>query len=485
MGGVRDGHAEPLQAEPLQAEPTLALTAQGAAKVTIALHDDRGHADTSRMVHEVRFETTGSSPTAAPRPSSIAALLRNGRFRRLWAAQIVSNIGDWAYSLAVAITFTASLRGDTLVRAMATLLTVEGLTSTVVGLTIAGPIADRFPRARVMVVADVVRCAAVASLLVPNGLHWPHVVAVAAILGTFRSIFHPAMMASVPALVPPRDLAVANGLLSATFHLAIMVGPAIGGILVAMVGSNGAFAFNAASFAVSAVQLIGLRLPDRERSESGPDRFTPLVDLREGARFVFGSRIARTITLVMGLSLFLLAAQASFQLAFVGEVLSPTGDRSTRAVIIAAMVSAFGAGMVLGSVVAPWLSHRVAPRWLFATATAIVGIAFVSASQMQEVIPVVTAWGVAGLCGGIVNVLYETLLQVATPDKLRGRVFAAVESSSEGAYVLGAALVATLWAATDPTTALLVVGSGFVLVSVCCLLTLPPQASIHAVETGD
>jgi len=64
-------------------------------------------------------------------------------------------------------------------------------------------------------------------------------------------------------------------------------------------------------------------------------------------------------------------------------------------------------------------------------------------------------------------------------------VFAAVESSSEGAYVLGAALVATLWAATDPTTALLVVGSGFVLVSVCCLLTLPPQASIHAVETGD
>jgi MFS family permease len=365
-----------------------------------------------------------------------------------------------------------------LVRAMATLITVEGLTSTLVGLTIAGPIADRFPRVRVMVVADAVRCAAVASLLLPQGLHWSHVVAVAAILGTFRSIFHPAMMASVPSLVDERDLPVANGVLSATFHLAIMVGPAVGGILVATVGSNGAFAFNAASFAASAVLLIGLRLSSHVPITRGSNRFRPLVDLREGARFVFGSRIARTITLVMGLSLFLLAVQSSFQLAFVGQVLSPTGDRSTRAAIIAAMVSAFGAGMVLGSVITPWLAARVAPRWLFATATAIVGIAFGAASQLEAVVPVVLAWGVAGLCGGVVNVLYETLLQVVTPDGLRGRVFATVESTSEGAYVLGAALVAALWASTAPTTALLIVGAGFLCVSICSLLTLPSDTTL-------
>ena len=111
----------------------------------------------------------------ASRPS-IRVLMRNRRFMRLWTAQIISNLGDWAYSLAVAITFTATLQGGALVRAMATLLTVEGVTSTVVGLTIAGPIADRYPRARVMVVADVVRCAAVASLLLPNGLSWAHII---------------------------------------------------------------------------------------------------------------------------------------------------------------------------------------------------------------------------------------------------------------------------------------------------------------------
>jgi MFS family permease len=414
----------------------------------------------------------------APRPS-FRVLLRNRRFMRLWTAQIISNLGDWAYSLAVAITFTATLQGGALVRAMATLLTVEGVTSTVVGLTIAGPIADRYPRARVMVVADVVRCAAVASLLLPNGLAWAHIMVVAAVLGSFRSIFHPAMMSSVPTIVSGEELAVANGVLTATFHLAIMIGPAIGGALVATIGPDGAFVFNAASFGVSALLLIGLRLsgPARERAPAG--RFTPIEDLVEGARFLWRSRVARGVTVVMGLSLFLLAMQAAFQPAFVGEVLVPADDLTRRAAVISAMVAMFGAGMVLGSVIGPTLAHRVRPRRLFAIATAVVGIAFATASRQHDIPVVVAAWAVAGLCGGIVNVLYETLLQVNTPDRFRGRVFAAVESVSDGAYVLGAAIVALFWTATTPSTALLRVGVGFGVVSLLTLWLLPKQASVR------
>jgi MFS family permease len=406
-------------------------------------------------------------------------LTHNRRFMRLWTAQIISNLGDWAYSLAVAITFTATLQGGALVRAMATLLTVEGVTSTVVGLTIAGPIADRYPRARVMVVADIVRCAAVASLLLPNGLSWTHIMVVAAVLGSFRSIFHPAMMSSVPTIVTGEELAVANGVLSATFHLAIMIGPAIGGVLVATIGADGAFVFNAASFGVSALLLIGLRLsgPARERPRVG--RFTPLEDLVEGARFLWRSRVARGITVVMGSSLFLMAMQTAFQPAFVGEVLVPSADLTRRAEVIAAMVAMFGTGMVLGSVVGPALVHRVRPRLLFASATAVVGLAFATASQQHDIPVVVAAWAVAGLSGGIVNVLYETLLQVHTPDRFRGRVFAAVESVSDGAYVLGAAIVALFWTATTPSTALLRVALGFGVVSLLTLWLLPDQTSVR------
>ena len=67
-------------------------------------------------------------------------LLSNRRFLRLWIAQIISNLGDWAYLIAVEIGFAATLDSHQLVRVMALFLGVEGLTSAVVGLTVAGPI---------------------------------------------------------------------------------------------------------------------------------------------------------------------------------------------------------------------------------------------------------------------------------------------------------------------------------------------------------
>ena len=220
-------------------------------------------------------------------------MLRNGPFLRLWLAQIISNLGDWAYVLAVEISFTSSLDANALVRATAIFLGVEGLTSAVVGLTIGGPIVDRFPRRVVMIVADLARCAAVATLVFVPDPSLLHVVGVAATLGAFRSLFHPAMMASVPELVEGESIVVANGLLTSTFHLAIMVGPAIGAALVVAVGPAGAFALNAGSFAVSAALLLGLRIPSEPSAPR--ERFSPLADLREGAGYILRSRLARGI----------------------------------------------------------------------------------------------------------------------------------------------------------------------------------------------
>ena len=70
-----------------------------------------------------------------------------------------------------------------------------------------------------------------------------------------------------------------------------MVGPALGAGLVAAVGTTGAFALNAASFAVSALLLLGLRLPRRTRERGGS--FTPLADLREGAAYLIRTPLAR------------------------------------------------------------------------------------------------------------------------------------------------------------------------------------------------
>ncbi len=410
------------------------------------------------------------------------ALLRNRRFRRLWIAQIISNLGDWAYVLAVQIGFASTLDPHQLVRATAIFLGVEGLTSAVVGLTIAGPIVDRYSRRTVMIVADLVRCLAVATLVLTGSPTWLHVVAVAATLGAFRSLFHPAMMATLPDLVDGESIVVANGFMTSTFHLAIMVGPALGAGLVAAVGTTGAFALNAASFAVSALLLLGLRLPARSREGAG--RFTPLADLREGASYLIRTPLARGIAIVMASVLLLLAGQGAFQVALVRDVLAPGGDDAARAAILGGMTAVFGIGMVVGSVVTPWLSGRFAGRSLLVGALLVVTVSFLVVSQTALVPIVLLAWACNGLAGGCVNVTYETMLQVGTSERLRGRVFATVESGSDGAYVVGAALVAALCAGVAPSTALLAIGGCFLLVAVVAALVIPREARMSVSEAA-
>jgi MFS family permease len=401
-------------------------------------------------------------------------LLKNRSFLRLWIAQIISNLGDWAYLLAVEVGFAATLDTHQLVRATALFLGVEGLTSAVVGLTIAGPIVDRYPRRTVMIVADLVRCLAVATLLFAGSPTWPHVVAVAATLGAFRSLFNPAMMATVPDLVDDDSLVVANGFLSSTFHLAIMIGPALGAGLLTVVGTKGAFAVNAASFAVSALLLLRLRLPKRTRE--GKERFTPFADLREGAAYILGSRLARGITIVMASVLLLLAGQGVFQVALVREVLAPSGGSNEWAAILGGMTAVFGVGMVVGSIVTPWLSGRIAGRTLLVGALLVVTTAFVLVSRTTLVPVALFAWACNGLAGGCVNVTYETMLQVGTPERFRGRVFATVESGSDGAYVVGAAIVAAIGASVSPSAALLVIGVCFLGVALLAAVVIPRRA---------
>jgi MFS family permease len=269
---------------------------------------------------------------------------------------------------------------------------------------------------------------------------------------------------------------LANSLLTSTFHLAIMIGPAIGAALVAGFGPSGAFALNAATFALSAVLLLGLDIPSLPREPDG--RFRPLTDLREGAAHIVRSRLARGIAIVMGLVLLLLAGQGPFQVALVREVLAPDGGSTTWALILGAMTTSLGVGMVLGSAATPWLSRHLGGRTLLVGALMVCAASFVVVSLTPIVAIVLVAWLCNGFAGGCVNVTYETLLQVGTPARFRGRVFATVESGSDGAYVLGAAAVAGLAATAAPATAFLLVGACFVVVTIVAFALIPGDASM-------
>ena len=436
-------NGEPLEARTLEAD-------KGPSQLTTNRPDPSG-----------LDPSTGPPPREPPRAlgSAFMGLLRTPGFVRLWVAQIISNVGDWAYVLAVATTVASKSDPNDLARVMAVILGLEAISSAVVGTLVAGPIADRFPRRRVMITSDVVQGLAVASLLVVPELQMPHLAAVAIVLGAGRAVFQPALMSSLPGLVPGERLVAANAVVTATFHGAIMVGPAIGAIMVATMGSSAAFALNAASFGVSAALLTGLALPAASSEDREPWR--PIADLVEGARFIVRSPVVRGIAIVMGLVLLLVAAQKPLELGLVRTTLAPDGDDGVRATLLGLFTAAWGGGMVAGSALAPAAARRWSRERLLSVSVAAAGIAYLIASLAPTTTLVTAMWLLGGAAAGLANVSYETLLQERTPDEFLGRAFAAVEAVQEGGYFLGAVVVAALGGLVAPTTGMAVVGVAF------------------------
>src|SRR5882757_3959840 len=186
--------------------------------------------------------------------ASYVRLVRGNRnFRRLWLAQIVSEIGDWFYTLSI-YTLLLQLTGHASSVALALVLQV--LPQTFVGPT-AGVVNDRLRRKYVMIAADLIRCGVVLAMLLVRSkstvwLVYPLLLAET----TMAAFFEPARSAVIPNIADEGEVLVANTLSSATWSVNLMAGAALGGLVAAFLGRDAAFLLNAFSFIVSAL-LIG------------------------------------------------------------------------------------------------------------------------------------------------------------------------------------------------------------------------------------
>jgi MFS family permease len=209
--------------------------------------------------------------------------LRHRDFRLLWFGMCVSLLGDGAFLVALAWQVYQLSDAPTAMGMVGIAMTVPTITFLLVG----GVLSDRLNRRHIMLVADVGRLLAAATLAVlslTGALEIWHVAILVAVYGTGQAFFAPAFDAIVPDLVPPELLGQANALDQLVRPIALrMVGPALGGILVGAVGAGGAFALDAASFAVSAAALLIMRPPAVVRTVRSR---SVLSDLRDGWRFV-------------------------------------------------------------------------------------------------------------------------------------------------------------------------------------------------------
>jgi MFS family permease len=349
-------------------------------------------------------------------------LLRgNPAFSRLFAAQLISFAGDWFATVAL-LGLVLELTGSP---AVASLLLVVQTGAFAVASPIAGVLADRYDRRRLMVIADVARVpVALAFLLArdPDTL-WIAFMA-AGLLSLGAAVFEPTSSASLPNLVEEAELPEANVLIGSAWGTMLAVGAALGGLVAATLGRDVAFVVNAASFGASALLIVGIHRSFREaRHESSagarpPERGGVAESIRVVLRFARGNRTLAA--LLLSKTTFGVGAGVIVLLAVFGRDVFRAGDAG-----IGVLFAARGLGALIG----PFLVRSVvgvSERGLIGGIAASFGI-FAICYGLLPFAPILplAALAVFGahLGGGAQWTLSSYGLQRAAPDAIRGRVF--------------------------------------------------------------
>ena len=331
---------------------------------------------------------------------------------------------------------------------------------------VGGWLGDTFDRRTVMIASDLA-AAAVFILLVFAGNLWL-LIGLSLVATIARAPFFPAAQAALPNLAAAGDLAWANGIVTQASSLGTTIGPLVGGVLVAAVGTGAAFGVNAVTFLISAGLIISVR--KRFQAPAPASLAVPAVPFSEGLRVVFGTRRLRLLTIaeLVGLSVIGWAIVADAPLAALLHV---------GAVGFAALVSSWGAGMVIGAwATGRWLGeHPLEVQLVFAgmlVAGAMVAlIGLLPAFSLMLAVSVI-----GGAAGGAVNVARSLIVQRSVPDGIRSRVFAVVEVVASASFILGLACAGPAIALLGVRTAYVVAGLGFAL---SALVLLPLLLPLH------
>ena len=393
--------------------------------------------------------------------SYMRLIRKNRNFRRLWCAQIVSEIGDWFYTLAI---YTLLLQLTGRASSVALALVLQVLPQTFVGPT-AGVVNDRISRKKVMIAADLIRVAIVFSMLLVRSrsivwLVYPLLLA-ETIMAAF---FEPARSSVIPNITAREDVIVANTLSSTTWSMNLVLGATIGGIVAAWLGRDAVFILNALSFLVSALLIVGMRFPEPHAEGLAPLRPCDLVDfspVSEGIRYVrnkpgvLATVFAKAGNLVIGPSwvLFTVMGQKYFPVRW--HNLDPQRGAMLG---MSLLLGGRGLGALIGPLIsAPWAghsNHRLRLGIFYGYLFSAIGYALIGRSgNVWEA----CFWAAfAHLGGATVWVFSTTLLQLNTEDRLRGRVFSAdlglcMLSIAVGAYASGRFLDAGVSARTVVT----------------------------------
>jgi MFS family permease len=374
--------------------------------------------------------TTQSAPSGQPPPSPWSPF-RYASFSVVWTATVIANIGTWMYNAASGWLMT-SLNPDPLIVSLVQVATTLPIFLFAVP---AGALADIVDKRRFLIIGEVAVTAvsALFAAIVSVGAATPgNLLLFTFLIGAVAAVTAPAWQSIVPQLVPKQELTPAVAANSVGFNVSRAVGPALGGMIVAVAGIAAPFWINAISNLAVIGALLWWRPPAERRRHLPVERFGSAI--RTGFRFARNNPHLRA-TLIRSAAFFLFGSAYWALLPLVARERIAGGPD-----LYGYLLGAIGAGAVGGAFALPWLKRRLGPDRLMAAGTIGTGLATALFGVARDPAAGLAASVIAGMCWIAVLASLNVSAQVALPEWVRGRGLAIFMTVFFGTLTLGSVI---------------------------------------------
>jgi MFS family permease len=391
-----------------------------------------------------------------PRPWTVFA---SGSFRKLWVATTLSMFGDFFSYIAMAWLVLQLTRSSL---ALGTVLVVQAVPRAVL-MTVGGALADRLSPRLTMLGSMGLRAifvAPLAILVLTGRVQMWEVYAIAVVFGIVDAFFMPARSSILPRVVADHELEPGNAVLNITAQTSVILGPVLGGVIVAFFGIGWAFAGDAACFVLGF--LILLWLPGATRAAAGAAH----PDGGLGGQIVAGFRYAWAdvgirVTLIV-IAVVDFAANGALG---VGIPTLAHGRFTAGAAGFGILFGAWGVGATAGALSAGFVPPPKRFGWLIVALCVWLGIGITAVGLAPSLVPAALLMGFSGISTGVVNTYAVSWLQRRTDPAMQGRVMSLVMLASMGltpvAYAVSGAI-----ADINPTLLFLIAGGMILLCAV-------------------
>jgi hypothetical protein len=417
-----------------------------------------------------------------------ADVMGNRNFRLLWIGEGVSVLGDHFYMIALPW-LVLQLTGDSL--AMGTVLALAAVPRALLML-VGGALTDRFSPRGLMLASNAARFLLVSlltALVFASRVELWMLYTLAVLFGIADAFFYPAQSSMPPLLVRKDQLQAANSLIHGTMMLSMLAGPALAGLLIALLGDGhsasssmqgiaAALGLDALTFLVSLITLLRIEMEPAVSSETGENI---LESIRSGLHFVWNDVPLRAFFFVVAAVTFFFNGPFNIGVPILADRRFPEG-----AVAYGVILSTWGAGSLIGMALAGMLP-RPNPKSMGAVLLGLISLMGIGLALLGLSRSMVFAAGIGlilGALNGYINIFFTTWVQSRAPKAFLGRLMSLLMFASTGLFPLSMALSG---AVSRADVTLLLTVSGAIVALLGILMTLNPgvRAMEPAARAGD